>query len=99
MSIIVVTRSHFDPSVEREVLALARQSKPIAEAQPGFQSMTVHINHDRTQLMTYWVWARREDHEACMESDDWNAFMPKWQALMDAGNLKFDLETYEILDV
>jgi len=95
---IVITRSSFSPDAEEEVLALARQSGPIARAQPGLKSMTMHIKHDRTQLMTYWHWARREDHENCMASDDWQAFMPKWEALIDAGKLKFDLDTYEILD-
>ena len=53
---IVITRSTFDPQVEREVLALAEQSGPIARGQPGLNSMTMHINHDRNQLMTYWSW-------------------------------------------
>ena len=60
--------------------------------------MTMHINHDRNQLMTYWSWASREDHDNCMSSDDWVAFMPKWEALIEAGKLQFDLETYELLD-
>ncbi len=95
---IVITRSAFSPEIEADVLALAQQSGPIARAQPGLNSMVMHISHDRTQLMTYWNWARREDHENCMSSDEWRAFMPKWEALIEAGKLKFDLETYEVLD-
>ena len=34
---IVITRSTFNPEIEREVLALAQQSGPIARAQSGPQ--------------------------------------------------------------
>lgn len=95
---IVLTRSTFSPDVEDEVLALAKRSAPIAKAQPGFVDMIVHINHDRTQLMTYWKWERREDHEACMASEDWAAFMPGWEKLIADGKLQFDLDTYEPLN-
>ncbi len=96
---VVVTRSTFSPDVETEVLTLANKSVPVAKRQPGFIDMVVHINHAHTQLMTYWKWARREDHEACMASDDWTAFMPSWESLIADGKLHFDLETYEVLDV
>ena len=80
------------------VLALAKQSGPIARSQPGLNSMTMHINHDGTQLMTYWNWESQKHHVDCMASDDWMAFMPKWEALMEADKLEFDLNTYEVLD-
>ena len=95
---IVLTRSTFSPDVKEDVLALAKQSGPIARSQPGLNSMTMHINHDGTQLMTYWNWESQKHHEDCMASDDWMAFMPKWEALMEAGKLEFDLNTYEVLD-
>ncbi|GJL94947.1 MAG: hypothetical protein DHS20C05_13520 [Hyphococcus sp.] len=95
---IVVTRSKFSPDVEDQVLALAKQSGPIARSQPGLNSMTMHINHKRTALMTYWNWASREDHENCMASDEWQAFMPGWSVLIEAGKLEFDMDTYDLLD-
>ncbi len=96
---IVVTRSTFSPDVETEVLALAKKSVPIAKKQSGFVEMVVHINHSRTQLMTYWKWESREDHEACMASDDWMAFMPSWERLISDDKLHFNLETFEMLDI
>lgn len=96
---IVVTRSTFSPDVEAEVLALAIKSVPIAKRQPGFIDMIVHINHARTQLMTYWKWDNGEAHEACMASDDWQAFMPSWDELISDGKLRFDFDSYEMLNV
>lgn len=96
---VVVTRSTFSPDGETEILALAKKSVPIAKRQPGFVDMIVHINHGRTQLMTYWKWECRDDHEACMASDDWAAFMPSWEKLISDDKLQFDIETYEVLDV
>ena len=94
---VVVTRSTFSRDIEGEVLALAKRSVPIAKTQPGFVDIVVHINHDRTQIMTYWKWERREDHEACMASDDWLALMPGWEKLIADGKLQFDMDIYEPL--
>lgn len=94
---VVVTRSTFSPDVETEALALAKRSVPIAKAQVGFVDMVVHLNHARTQIMTYWKWRNQSDHQACMDSDAWCALMPGWEKLIADGKLKFDMETYDVL--
>ena len=92
----VVTRTHFSQERKQEVLDLSHKAVAIAGKQPGFVSMRVHLAEDGSHTLTYWEWETEEDHIACMGSDDWAPWNPKWQALLES-DVSFDLATYQAI--
>ncbi|WP_419913206.1 antibiotic biosynthesis monooxygenase family protein [Hoeflea sp.] len=92
----VVTHTRFSAEQRKDVLDLSQKAVEIAKEQPGFVSIRVHLAEDGSHTMTYWEWETERDHIACMGSDDWAPWNPKWQALLESG-VSFDIATYKAI--
>ena len=95
---IVVTRTFFDAESKEKVLELSENSMSIFKKQPGLLSIRMHIEHEKHQTLTYFEWVSKEAHESCMQSPDFADWGVTWEALVSSGKIRWELNTYEILD-
>ena len=67
----VITTFEVSPGTCDDVLEAlsAAYSEEIARC-AGFVSGTIHVNDARTRIATYSQWARREDYQAMLRSDE-----------------------------
>ena len=98
-SFIVVTRSKFAPTDLARMLELAEMAIPIFKKQKGLKSLNFLASHDKSETSTILQWETKEDHEACMQSADFESFNEEWGKMMEQGNLNFELQTYELKDI
>lgn len=93
----VVTRTFINEDVFDQVIDLSIRSIPIFRRQPGLISLSQHLSHDKSHLMTYIQWENQQDHEACMVSPDFAEVNDEWQSLTTSGKIRFELSTYQNL--
>ncbi len=97
MSFVVVTKTYFQPEMKEKMIEVASKSIPVYKDQPGLESIAMHISHDETHMMSYFVWNKKEDHEKCMSVNDLDEWNEVWEKLISEGKIKFELDTYDII--
>ena len=95
---IVITRTFFDADVKDKVFEISKNSMSIFKKQPGLISIRMHVENEQLQTLTYFEWESKEAHEACMQSPDFADWGVAWEGLVASGKIKWELNTYEILD-
>ena len=95
---IVITRTFFDEDTKDKVFEISKNSLPIFKKQPGLIKIRMHVEHEQQQTLTYFEWESREAHEACMQSPDFADWGMAWDELVKTGKIRWELNTYEILD-
>ena len=95
---IVITRTFFDEDTKDKVFEISKNSMPIFKKQPGLIKIRMHAEHEQQQTLTYFEWESREAHEACMQSPDFADWGAAWNELVNSGKIRWELNTYEILD-
>ncbi|WP_282162970.1 hypothetical protein [Ulvibacterium marinum] len=99
MAYYVITRTIIeDQSSKEDVLAMSKESAKIFGKQPGLIEMKSLIAENETHLSTYLVWENQQSHLACMESKDFDGVTVQWTAFMKEGKIKFELETYQLIE-
>ncbi len=96
-SFIVITEVTFSERLKETMENLGKQFAPICAKQPGFRSITFISSHDGTHTRSVIEWESKAHHEACMQSPDFDAFNEEWSKHMASGEIKFSLNTYDIL--
>ncbi len=67
----VITTFEMTPGTCRELLeALTDAYASFISQQPGFIAAGLHVNDARTRIANYSQWARREDFQAMLRSDE-----------------------------
>lgn len=98
MSYYVITRTFLeDQSVKDAVMEMSRVSAEIFRKQPGLLEIKSLISENETHISTYLVWEDQQSHEACMQSKDFNEVTRDWTRYMESGQIKFELETYQVM--
>lgn len=95
---IVITKTFFEESAKESYLDLSKRSMELFKKQPGLLSIRSHLSHDNSHTATYFEWEKKQDHENCMANSEWAEFNKEFAALMESGQIKFELNTYDILD-
>ncbi len=97
MSVVAITRVHFDELVEEEVLDLGKQAVQIFEHQPGFQGIQRYRAKEGNEIVTVTQWKDEVSYKACVESRDWLLLIPQWCALQEDGDVRIDTKLMEVL--
>ncbi len=95
---IVLTKTFYDKGVKDQYLDLCRRSMELFKAQPGLIGIRMLISHDDTHTATYFKWEAKRNHEECTANPDWSEINKEFEALMRAGKIRFELNTYDVLD-
>lgn len=95
---IVITRTFFDEDTKDKVFEISKNSMLIFKKQPGLIKIRMHVEHEQQQTLTYFEWESKEAHEACMQSPDFADWGVAWNELVNSGKIRWELNTYEILD-
>ncbi|MCG8334287.1 MAG: antibiotic biosynthesis monooxygenase [Proteobacteria bacterium] len=95
---VVMTKTFYDSDIKAQYMDLCKRSMDLFKAQPGLIGIRMHVSHDDTHTATYFKWESKENHEACMSNPDWGEFNQEFGSLMEAGKIRFELNTYEVLD-
>ena len=95
---IVITRTFFDEDTKDKVFEISKNSMLIFKKQPGLIKIRMHVENEQQQTLTYFEWESREAHEACMQSPDFADWGVAWNELVNSGKIRWELNTYEILD-
>ena len=95
---IVITRTFFDEDTKDKVFEISKNSMLIFKKQPGLIKIRMHVENEQQHTLTYFEWESREAHEACMQSPDFADWGVAWNELVNSGKIRWELNTYEILD-
>ncbi len=95
---VAVTKLDFAPELKDDMVALAKESAAVFKVQKGNRGVWAHVSTEGHQTMMYLLWETEHDHLACMQSADFAALNPKFEALMKSGKVAFTLDTYETID-
>ena len=94
MSFVAISKVKYPKSLKEEIHSFGISMIPLAKSQPGFVSISFHQSTDEDETMMYWEWNTQADHEACMNSVDWNKLMEKSGGLFQTEGVDFSLATY-----
>ena len=95
---VAITKLDFDPSLQDDMLDMARATAPIFRKQKGNKGVWAHLSKDGRQTLMYLLWDTEEDHLACMQSVDFAGVNPSFDALMKSGKVAFTMDTYSTVD-
>ncbi|WBU54512.1 antibiotic biosynthesis monooxygenase [Paracoccus sp. SCSIO 75233] len=67
----VITTFEVTPGTAHDLLdALTDAWRDVISKQPGFVAGAVHLNDAQTRIATYSQWARREDYQAMLRTEE-----------------------------
>lgn len=70
----VITTFDTSPGACQDLLeALQAAYREVISRQPGFVSAALHVNDAQTRIANYSQWARREDYQAMLRTDEMRA--------------------------
>lgn len=97
MSFVAISKVIYPNQLREEMHSFGLKMLPLANAQPGFVSISFHQSTTENQTMMLWEWETEADHEACIKSPDWSELMASSGELFESEGVEFSLETYERL--
>ncbi|TQV84859.1 putative quinol monooxygenase [Aliikangiella coralliicola] len=97
MSFVAISKVKFPPALKEAIHAFGLEMVAEAKSQAGLISISFHQSHDENETMMYWEWESQEDHERCMQSEDWNVLMKKSGTLFQSSDVVFSIQTYNRL--
>ena len=97
MSFVAFSKIKYPSALKEKILKFGLEMLPLAKLQPGFISISFHQSTEINETMMYWEWESQSDHEACMQSKDWNDLMENSGTLFQTENVEFTIQTYERL--
>ena len=95
MSVFAITRCVYDNDIRDELLGIKKLSLQILKKQKGFISIKQFICAGMNEMVSVIQWETKEDHEASMESPDWDSVNPTWIALTKGGKITFEVNLFE----
>ncbi len=95
MSVFAITRCVYDDDIKQELLDIKKLSLRILEKQKGFVSVKQFICEEMNEMVSVIEWKTKEDHEASMDSPDWDPVNPTWMALTKGGKITFEVNLFE----
>ncbi len=95
MSVFAITRCVYDDDIKQELLDIKKLSLRILQKQKGFVGVRQFICEEMNEMVSVIEWECKEDHEASMESTDWDAVNPTWMALTRGGKITFEVSLFE----
>lgn len=95
MSVFAITRCVYDDDIKQELLDIKKLSLRILEKQKGFVSVKQYICEEMNEMVSVIQWETKEDHEASMESADWDSVNPTWMALTKSAKITFEVNLFE----
>jgi heme-degrading monooxygenase HmoA len=93
--VLVITRVTADPATMPELLEIAEDTAPVFAHQPGFVASEIFKSTDDTRLITLLRWRSEKDHQACMESPDFEAANGRFGRLLESGRITFEVHVLE----
>jgi len=95
MSFVAISSVAYPESLREDIQHVGLAMLPVARQQPGLISIAFHQSNDKNETMMYWEWESQAHHEACMQSDDWQAIMAAHGAVFSQTGVEFTLQTFE----
>ena len=95
MSVFAITRCIYDDGIKQELLDIKKLSLRILGEQKGFVRVKQFICEEMNEMVSVIEWETKEDHEASMESPDWDPVNPTWMALTKGGKITFEVNLFE----
>ncbi|MEM7008444.1 MAG: hypothetical protein AAF462_04845 [Thermodesulfobacteriota bacterium] len=95
MSVFAITRCVYDDDIKQELLDIKKLSLRILQKQKGFVGVRQFICDEMNEMVSVIEWESKEDHEASMESTDWDPVNPTWMALTKGGKITFEVSLFE----
>ena len=95
MSVFAITRCVYDDDIKDELLEIKKLSLQILKKQKGFVKIQQFICEEMNEMVSVIEWKTKEDHEASMESPDWDPVNPTWIVLTQGGKITFEVNLFE----
>jgi len=93
MSFVAISTVKYPLALKDKIHSFGLSMIPIAKKQSGFISISFHQSNSRCETMMYWEWEKEDNHEACMQSKDWEQLMSVSGVLFQTDGVEFEVET------
>jgi len=95
VAVFAITRCVYDDDIREELLEIKKLSLRILKKQKGFIGVRQYICEEMNEMVSVIQWESKEDHDASMESSDWDPVNPTWIALTKGGKITFEVNLFE----
>jgi heme-degrading monooxygenase HmoA len=97
-SFVVLTQLTYQPELKEKIMHLIYNSMPLYKRQEGLIYIGVHHHLSEPKTMTYFVWESEESYLKCMNSEGFASIAQEWNAMVQSGKAKFEMNTYSVID-
>ena len=96
-SFVVLTQLTYEPQLKEKVMHLIYNSMPLLKRQEGLIYIGVHHHLSEPKTMTYFAWESEEYHLRCMKSEEFASIAQEWNAMVQSGKAKFEMNIYSVI--